>query len=111
VMDVETLHDLLRKSQERLGYYFNRDTKITRETLAGLLVNKERYGYMACPCRLADGEFEFDRDIVCPCEYRQADVAEFGSCYCNLYVSKSFNDHGGGRIVIPERRPEEKMGF
>jgi len=110
-MDVDTLYALLKESQEKRGYYFNRDEKITRETLAGLLTNRDRYGYMACPCRLADGEQEYDLDIICPCEYRKEDVEEFGTCYCNLYVSESFNVNGGGRKVIPERRPEEKMGF
>ena len=51
------------------------------ELLDALLINKERYGYMACPCRLAAEDREKDRDIICPCVYREPDVAEFGSCY------------------------------
>jgi ferredoxin-thioredoxin reductase catalytic subunit len=37
--------------------------------LGDLLVNKERYGYMCCPCRLAAGNREKDADIICPCQY------------------------------------------
>ena len=40
--------------------------------LEGLLTNKERYGYMCCPCRLAASDREADRDIICPCDYREA---------------------------------------
>jgi len=79
------------------------------ELLEALLQNKERYGYMACPCRLAAGDREKDRDIFCPCEYREPDVAEFGSCYCNLYVSREWNQDEIEKEYVPERRPPEKM--
>ncbi|MEM3551946.1 MAG: ferredoxin-thioredoxin reductase catalytic domain-containing protein [Candidatus Bathyarchaeia archaeon] len=42
----------------------------------------------SCPCRLASGILELDRDIICPCDYRDLDVAEFGACYRGLYVRK-----------------------
>lgn len=108
-MNVDALRKMLRQMQEKQGYYFNCDEKITGETLAGMLVNKERLGYMACPCRLPVGARTQDLDIICPCEYREADVREYGCCYCNLYVSSEFNKKGGGRMVIPDRRPEDWM--
>ncbi|MBW1890834.1 MAG: ferredoxin:thioredoxin reductase, partial [Deltaproteobacteria bacterium] len=49
--------------------------------------------------------------IICPCAYRKPDVAEFGSCYCNLYVSEAWNQGKISEEYIPERRPPEKMGF
>ncbi len=110
-MDPEKLYEQLKKTQEPKGYFFNKDREYVLELLAALNVNKDRYGYMACPCRLASGDREADRDIFCPCVYREPDVAEFGSCYCGLYVSADWN---AGKIEIeyvPERRPPEKMGF
>jgi len=107
--EVEKLYEILRKVQEPKGYYFNKDREKVDELLEGLLLNKQRYGYMACPCRLASGDREKDRDIICPCLYREPDVAEYGSCYCNLYVSEAWNR---GEIVhryVPERRPVEKI--
>lgn len=74
-----------------------------------MIKNKERYGYMVCPCRLASGDKEKDKDIICPCEYRISDVEEFGSCYCNLYVSKEWNQGSIDKEYVPERRPPEKM--
>jgi ferredoxin-thioredoxin reductase catalytic subunit/glutaredoxin len=103
--EIDALHDTLQKIQEPKGYYFNRDREKTFQLLRGLLVNRDRYGYMSCPCRLAAGDREMDKDIICPCEYREPDVREFGSCYCNLYVSKEWNE---GPIIdrqfVPERR-------
>ncbi len=110
-MDTQSLYEMLKKSQEPKGYFFNDDKERVLELLNALLENKERYGYMVCPCRLASEDREQDRDIICPCVYREADVAEFGSCYCNLYVSRQWNEGKIPREYVPERRPPEKMGF
>jgi ferredoxin-thioredoxin reductase catalytic subunit len=110
-MDVEKLYEMLKKVQEAKGYFFNDDKERTFELLEALLVNKERYGYMACPCRLAAGDREKDQDIICPCVYRKPDVAEYGSCYCNLYVSREWNEGKIEKQYVPERRPPEKFEF
>jgi ferredoxin-thioredoxin reductase catalytic chain len=108
---VSTLREMLRKTQEPKGYYFHSDEKRVDELLESLIVNKERYGYMACPCRLACDDRVKDKDIICPCEYREPDVREFGSCYCNLYVSKAWNEGTIAHVYIPERRPADKMPY
>lgn len=103
--EVEKLYETLKKAQEPKGYNFNKDKEKVFELLEGLLINKERYGYMSCPCRLASGDREKDRDIICPCVYREDDVREYGSCYCNLYVSKEWNEDRIPHSYVPERRP------
>ena len=108
-MNAKQLYEKLKPIQEAKGYYFNNDMNLTFELLEGLLENKERYGYMACPCRLAADDREHDKDIICPCVYRDPDVEEFGACYCGLYVDKKVSE--GKRTVeyVPERRPPEKI--
>ncbi len=106
--EVQKLYEALKRLQEPRGYYFNSDMTMTTEILKGLLKNKARYGYMTCPCRLASGVREKDRDIICPCAYREPDVKEYGSCYCNLYVSKDWNEGRIPHAIVPERRPPEK---
>jgi len=108
-MNAQELYERLKKVQEPKGYYFNDDRERVFDLLEALLVNKDRYGYMVCPCRLASGDREKDRDIICPCVYREADVAEYGSCYCNLYVSKEWNEGAIPHEYVPERRPPEKI--
>ena len=110
-MSVKALYEQLKKIQEPKGYLFYKDQERVFELLEGLLTNKERYGYMACPCRLASGDRVKDRDIICPCDYREPDVREYGSCYCNLYVSREWNEGTVPHVYIPERRPPEKMAF
>jgi len=110
-MNAEQLYEQLKKVQEPKGYFFSNDKKQVLELLEGLIANKDRYGYMACPCRLASGDRDNDKDIVCPCVYRAPDVAEFGSCYCNLYVTKEWNEGKIEKQYVPERRPPEKIMF
>lgn len=103
--EVRRLRDRLAPLQEKKGYFFSNDEAMVESLLEGLLVNKERYGYMGCPCRLAVGDREVDRDIICPCDYREPDVAEYGSCYCELYVSAEWNAGTISHPTVPERRP------
>jgi ferredoxin-thioredoxin reductase catalytic chain len=110
-MNVEELYGKLKELQEPKGYFFNRDRERVNDILEGLLTNRERYGYMCCPCRLASGDREKDKDIICPCAYREQDVAEYGSCYCNLYVSKEWNEGRIPNVYVPERRPADKMPY
>ena len=111
MMDAKQLYESLKKIQEAKGYYFSNDKERVFELMEALLVNKQRYGYMVCPCRLASGNREADKDIVCPCVYRAPDVVEFGSCYCNLYVSAAWNEGKIPAVYVPERRPPEKIHF
>jgi ferredoxin-thioredoxin reductase catalytic subunit len=92
-----------------MGYSLNYDQPFLVDLLEGLRKNEERFGYPSCPCRIASGEYELDRDIICPCDYRDPDVLEFGACYCALFVR---NEIAKGRLPIspvPERRPEAKQ--
>ena len=91
------------------GYYLHPDPDFLKDLLEGLKRNEERYGYPSCPCRIASGKFELDRDIICPCDYRDPDVKEFGCCYCALYVRKDVFEGKNSIAPIPERRPLEKQ--
>jgi ferredoxin-thioredoxin reductase catalytic chain len=109
VTNVERLYETLRGIQEQKGYFFNKDREMVMQLLEGLLANKDRYGYMCCPCRLGSGRRDADADIICPCVYREPDVKEYGSCYCNLYVSREWNEATTDPVYVPERRPVEKL--
>jgi ferredoxin-thioredoxin reductase catalytic chain len=105
VEEIDKLYKRLDAEAEQSGYHLNPDAAFTRELVKGLLVNGKRYGYWACPCRLADGERAMDLDIICPCDYRDQDIDEFGNCYCRLYVSAEIKNGRSAAAAIPERRP------
>jgi ferredoxin-thioredoxin reductase catalytic chain len=82
---------------------------LLNDLLNGLVENEARYGYPSCPCRIASGDLEKDRDIICPCDYRDPDVEEHGQCYCALYVNEKVYKGEDPTESIPERRPMEKQ--
>ena len=104
--------DFVRKRAEAdaktYGYYLTPQQDLLQMFLEGLKTNEERYGYPSCPCRLATGKLDLDRDIICPCDYRDPDVAEYGACYCRLYVNKAVYE-SQNLPEVPERRPIEKQ--
>ncbi|MCX8173618.1 MAG: ferredoxin:glutaredoxin reductase [Thermoplasmata archaeon] len=102
--EVEKLYNKLKKEAEDAGYFLNSDTEFTKGLVKSLLINEKRYGYWACPCRLASGVKEKDLDIICPCDYRDADLNEYGACYCALYVSEDVANGKKQVTSIPERR-------
>lgn len=108
-MTVEQYHEVLKKFAPKQGLILNPDWEVVKPLLLGLLTNGERYRHRSCPCRPATGDFEKDKDIVCPCEYAKPDIEEFGACYCWLYVSQDWIDRKVEHIQIPERRPVEKI--
>ena len=66
---IQKMREWLLREAESHGYTINHDEKVVEEILVGLAKNERRYGYKACPCRLATGKYQLDCDIVCPCSY------------------------------------------
>ena len=105
VAEIDKLYDRLFGEAESAGYHLNPDVEFTKELVKSLIINERRYGYWACPCRLASGKKEDDLDIICPCDYRDSDLNEYDACYCALYVSDAVRKGEKKAGSIPERRP------
>ena len=97
--EIDRRYEELSREAEEGGYHLNPDVEFTKNLVRGLLFNVGRYGYQACPCRLASGNRQEDLDIICPCDYRDPDLQEYGACYCALYVSDAVlkGDKAGDR--------------
>lgn len=89
------------------NWILNKDDETFKDLIEGLLANKIRYGYQSCPCRIATGKRDLDRDLICPCNYAPEDIKEYGACYCNLYLVPDFYKKGVDFVNVPERRPNE----
>lgn len=70
---VDVLYKRLDQEAGASGYHLNPDREFTWKLVRGVLVNEERYGHWACPCRLADGgkqkDLEYHLNILrdnCP---------------------------------------------
>lgn len=106
---VDVAYTTLKSDIEKSGYRLNPDVEFTKNLIRGILKNEQRYGYGSCPCRLASGRKEEDIDIICPCDYRDPDIEEFGSCYCSLYVNEAIFLGKQKVEPVPERRPPRSL--
>ena len=103
--EVEKVFKRLDTEARKGGYILNPDAEFTKNLVRGYIKNDMRYGYPSCPCRLASGKKEDDLDIICPCDYRDPDLGQFGACYCALYVTDAVRDGTQKLMPVPERRP------
>jgi ferredoxin-thioredoxin reductase catalytic subunit len=108
-ISIEAVRFRAEADAKTFGYNLTPDPDLLQGLLDGLKINEDRYGYPSCPCRLAAGNLEIDRDIICPCDYRDPDVAQYGACYCRLYVNKDVYEKKVELPTVPERRPLEKQ--
>ncbi len=107
--EVDSYYRKVKEEAEASGYHLNSDVEFTKELLKSILINKNRYGYGACPCRLASGNREEDLDLICPCDYRDPDLIDYGACYCGLYISGEILSGEKKLQSIPERRPSPSV--
>jgi len=105
---INKTYEILKKDAQAGGYIINPDVDFTKKLVKGLLVNEDRYGYQACPCRISIGIKQEDLDIICPCDYRDSDLNDYGACYCALYVSQEIAEGKKKVESIPDRRPVEE---
>ncbi|OHB83554.1 MAG: hypothetical protein A3J73_04635, partial [Planctomycetes bacterium RIFCSPHIGHO2_02_FULL_38_41] len=102
---IEELRQWLEREAISHGYNINPDKNVIEEIIIGLARNEKRYGYKACPCRLATGKYQLDCDIICPCSYCFLDVEKNGRCYCTLFVSDRYI---AGDPSLPQYVPDSR---
>ena len=101
----QDVHAYIERVSQRSGWQLNNRGDMLDDLVQGLMENFNRLGYYNCPCRDSQQDPKIDRDIICPCLYaREADVEEYGHCYCALFFRKDF-DMTQKIAMIPERRP------
>lgn len=101
---IEDVQEYIQRISDRNGWTLNANQDLLQVLIDGLRDNFNRLGYYNCPCRDSQEDPQIDRDIICPCRYANADIEEFGHCYCALYFTPSYNQSKTLRM-IPERRP------
>jgi ferredoxin-thioredoxin reductase catalytic subunit len=107
--ETDALFDKLTLAGQKRGYFLNHNAKIAKSLCEALLKNEKRYGHQVCPCRLSAGSREADLDVICPCDYRDPDLLQYGVCYCGLYVTKKVFEDKTPTKPIPERRPNKEI--
>lgn len=87
------MEEEIKKLKEKMEFHaeekrikLNPNENIVNGIFNGLLKNKEKKGFMFCPCRIPIGDEKQDKKIICPCAYHLQEIKEDGHCKCNLFV-------------------------
>ena len=64
--EIDRIYLIIKKEAESGGYFLNPDVDFSKNLVRGLLKNEQRYGYRACPCRLASGKKDEDLRYYLP---------------------------------------------
>jgi ferredoxin-thioredoxin reductase catalytic subunit len=107
--ELQKYSDAIRKFATKTNHQLNPDEKYLKLVFEGLLMNRKRLGYASCPCRVASGVLEEDKDIICPCTYREPDLTDYGRCLCGLYVNEEYISGRKGHTPFPDRRKIQKI--
>ena len=100
--DPGAVRDYADQVARHRGWVVNPDKGLVTPIFEGLATQTRRFGKPFCPCRDIDGGAS-DADVVCPCVYAAADIADHGQCYCGLFLAHGKDSATVGSI--PERRP------
>ena len=105
---IEDVSKYVNQVAEKRGWILHPNDDGTLDMLIeGLRNYFNRVGYFNCPCRDSYEDMKYDRDIICPCDYAEPDIQEFGRCYCALFFDPDY-DFDLPIEMIEERRPIEK---
>ena len=75
----------MEKFCEQKGYVINPSWMMATNLKSNLCEMEAVFGKRYCPCFEPSGEKELDRKMMCPCEYIEDEIAEYGTCHCALF--------------------------
>jgi ferredoxin-thioredoxin reductase catalytic subunit len=87
-MDEKQLEEIYRKYAESQGFRLNPGKKFLSKLLKGQLENQKKIGSRYCTCKARIGDFETDKDIICPCKAHKDEIKKMGRCWCGLFLKK-----------------------
>lgn len=52
------------------------------------------FGKRYCPCFEPSGDAQLDKKMLCPCEFIEDEIKEYGTCHCALFGSQDLDKAG-----------------
>jgi len=88
-MNKEKLLKVWQSFTEKNGFILNPENKFVDSVADGVLENEKKHRLKLCPCRLRDGTFERDIELLCPCNFEiQETWKKEDRCWCGLFIKK-----------------------
>lgn len=85
----EKLIEVWNNFTENNDFKLNPDKEHVDLVAIGVLKNEENTGWKLCPCRLPDGSYDKNKELLCPCNFKTHDTwKNRNDCWCGLFVKK-----------------------
>jgi len=75
----------MEKYCEQNGYVINPNWMMATNLKSNLCEMDATFGKRYCPCFEPSGDKELDKKMMCPCEYVEDEIKEYGTCHCALF--------------------------
>ena len=75
----------LEKYCEQKNYALNPSWMMTTNLKSNLCEMESTFGKRYCPCFEPSGDKTLDKKMMCPCEYIEDEIKEYGTCHCALF--------------------------
>jgi len=75
----------MEKYCEQHGYIINPNWMMSTNLKSNLCEMEATFGKRYCPCFEPSGDKALDKNMMCPCEYVEDEIAEYGTCHCALF--------------------------
>lgn len=86
-MNKDELRTAWEKFTDNNDFMLNPDKGHVSAVIDGVLTNEKDCGQKLCPCRLSDGTWKCDLQLICPCNFKSLDTWKSeGRCWCGLFV-------------------------
>ncbi len=67
------------------GYAINPSWMMATNLKSNLCEMEATFGKRYCPCFEPSGDKALDKKMMCPCEYVEDEIKEYGTCHCALF--------------------------
>jgi len=75
----------LEKYCEQKNYTLNPSWMMLTNLKSNLCEMEATFGKRYCPCFEPSGDEVLDKKMMCPCEFIDDEIAEYGTCHCALF--------------------------
>jgi ferredoxin-thioredoxin reductase catalytic subunit len=84
----------IQKYTAQKNYALNPSWMMTTNLEIWLSEMEATFGKRYCPCFEPSGDAQLDKKMLCPCEYIEDEIKEYGTCHCALFGSADLDKAG-----------------
>ena len=91
---VKKQHKWIVKYTAQKNYALNPSWMMSTNLEIWLSEMEATFGKRYCPCFEPSGDAKLDKQMMCPCEFIDDEIKEYGTCHCALFGSADLDKAG-----------------